>query len=160
MRRLNIGSGHVRLPGYERLDVDQEARPDHYCRAEDVGDYFDEESFDEIRAAHVLEHIRPSDLFGTLRGIWKALKPNGILEVVVPDVGAATHDWCAGMIDDDKLVKTILGGDPDATEWMVHRNIFWTDRLGRWLTITGFVRLEVEDASTYELKMTCRRPGE
>lgn len=160
MRKLNIGSGHVRLPGYERLDVDKEAEPDHLCAAENVDTLFNEPTFDEVRAAHILEHVRPSDLFATLRGIWKALKPGGIFEVVVPDVGAAAHDWCAGTIDDDKFIKTMLGSDPDATPWMVHRNMFWAGRLMRWLMITGFVEIKTEDGKPYELRMTARRPGE
>ena len=135
---LDIGSGHVRMQGYKRVDVDAEAQPDYLIRAEDLADHFEHGTVDKIHAAHVLEHISPSDCFSTLHGWWKVLRPGGELHLVVPDVKTAARHWLDGDADDCCFVNAVLGSDPDATPYMVHRNVFWRGKLHRFLNITGY----------------------
>ena len=150
--RLNIGAGYAPQEEYKSVDIDPDTNPDYLIRAEDIGDHFEKDSIEEIRAFHVLEHIPPRELFHTLRGWWKVLKPGGLIHVEVPDCKHAIELWVQEEINDCCLLKTILGSDPDATPYMVHRNMFWFERLDRYLTITGYVHIAI---CIFDLNLNC-----
>ena len=78
--RLNLGAGDVAIPGY--TPVDRKTGGEAYPLA------FDDNSVDEIRASHVLEHF-PHTMTGAVLADWvRALKPGGKLSIAVPD-----FDW-------------------------------------------------------------------
>ena len=138
VKRLNIGCGHIYLKGYTRVDIDPGTDPDVCCDTMCLNEHFKDNTVLEIRASHLLEHISPgTDCFNVLRVWWNALQPGGFIEIIVPDVGFAKEhgNW-------DVFEKTVLGGDPTATEFMLHRNVFSDKKLMRFLTITGFIDIE------------------
>ena len=45
------------------------------------------EAFDEIRAHHILEHIKPENKVNVMATLYKWLKPEGILDIEVPLAG-------------------------------------------------------------------------
>lgn len=153
--RINVGAGRVHLPGYIRADIDESTEPDVYCDAEVLDLSFDLDSADVIRASHLLEHIPPGEFcFNALVSWWKVLKPGGVLYVIVPDAGAAKlhAEW-------DVFEKVILGGDPGATEFMIHKNIFDHKKLKRYLEITGYINIEVFTiVGNYEIVMRAEKP--
>ena len=76
--RLHLGGGAWKLPGY--VNIDRKLNKEGYPL-----DYPDE-SVDEIRASHILEHF-PHGLTVTVLRDWaRALRPGGVLRISVPDV--------------------------------------------------------------------------
>jgi hypothetical protein len=118
--RLNLGSGGCNLDGYVNLDI----ADGHDCR--DLSAYADE-SVDEVRASHVLEHISFRETGEVLDEWVRVLKPGGVLRVAVPDAMlcmraiVGTIDGDAGA-DVDYLSMALIGGN--ANENDVHRALF------------------------------------
>ncbi len=83
-RRLEIGPGMARIPGYETLNIIPTPTTDY------VGDAtrrlpFPDETFDAIYASHILEHV-PWYLVDQILKEWvRVLKPKGVMEIWVPD---------------------------------------------------------------------------
>lgn len=85
-RKLEIGAGDSRLgPEWETSDI----RPgvaDFCLAAWELEFEFDLDAFDALYASMVLEHIPRNMQAGTLRSWYQVLKPNGVLEIIVPDM--------------------------------------------------------------------------
>lgn len=83
MRRLEIGPGRERLPGFETLNIAPGPFTDH------VGDArrppFKPGTFDEVYSSHCIEHVDWYDVEGTIAEWARILKPGGLLEVHTVD---------------------------------------------------------------------------
>jgi SAM-dependent methyltransferase len=79
MRRLEIGPGRERLPGYETLNVIKTPQTDHVGRAQSPP--FRPGSFDEVYSSHCIEHVEWFEVEATITAWAGLLKPGGILEV-------------------------------------------------------------------------------
>lgn len=81
MTKLNLGCGKDLKEGYINLDiVDYGGNMIH-----DINKFpypFDDNTFDEIFASHVLEHL--GSFHNTITELYRILKPNGLLIVYVP----------------------------------------------------------------------------
>ena len=77
VRKLNLGCGGNRIPGWENHDVEVDiSKPLP----------FGESSFDFILAEHVLEHIHVQEGYRFLEEAYRTLKPGGVLRLCVPGV--------------------------------------------------------------------------
>lgn len=108
--KLNLGSGvhpegKPTIPGF--IDVDRKLGSEVYPL-----DYADE-SVDEIRASHVLEHFAQSDVKDVLDHWVKKLKPGGLLRIAVPNFKAIAEGYLKGV--DAPIMGYVMGGqiDPD-----------------------------------------------
>lgn len=83
MRRLEIGPGKERLPGFETLNRVKTPVTDH------VGDArrppFPDNTFDIVYSSHCIEHIEWYDVEQTIREWARIVKPGGHLEVFTVD---------------------------------------------------------------------------
>lgn len=157
--KLDLGSGHVRMDGWTRVDLDPEANADYQVPIQELEKHFKPNTVDEIRAYHVLEHISPKEVFPTLRGWWKILKPGGKVTVEVPDCEEIMFAYARGQTSWAEVKRVILGADQDATEWMVHRNLFNKGSLRRFFMITGFVDIKRDESRPFEVvNMTAYKP--
>jgi predicted SAM-dependent methyltransferase len=121
-RKLHIG-GHVRSPGWEVLNVNPAPYVDHVCNATDLS-IFQDATFDEIYASHVVEHLDyVKELAATLKEWRRVLKPGGLIYISVPDL-----DILAGLLlSKDKLslkqrwsvMNIIFGGHRDKHDYHV-----------------------------------------
>ena len=84
LRRLEIGSGTNRLPGFETLDIMPGRNVDYVLDCTKKLPFKDD-TFDQIYASHVLEHVPWYTLEGTLHEWVRILKSGGDLEIWVPD---------------------------------------------------------------------------
>jgi hypothetical protein len=100
INKLDIGSGRPKMNGYVTLDRDPIVGAD--ITADFVIDNVDGQ-YGEIRAHHVLEHIKPEDKVLAMRRLYDLLAPGGLLDIEVPLAGTVqshmdpTHlsFWCA-----------------------------------------------------------------
>jgi SAM-dependent methyltransferase len=83
VKRLDVGSGGVRLLGYLTLDREPKTRPDFVHDIETPWPFADN-ALDEVRAHHVLEHIHTEKKTFVMYEAWRVLKPGGVLDIEVP----------------------------------------------------------------------------
>ena len=55
--KINLGSGYKRIDGFLNIDDDPLVEPDFLCNIENDRLPLEDNSVDEIRAHHILEHI-------------------------------------------------------------------------------------------------------
>jgi len=81
--KLDLGSGGRRFPGYLTLDKDPKTKPDIIHDIENRFP-FPDNHFDEIRAFHILEHIRTEKKTFVMYEVWRILRPGGMVEIEMP----------------------------------------------------------------------------
>ena len=79
--KVNLGSGPIRHEGFVNIDASPHVNPDIVCNIE-KGISLEDDSVDEIKAHMILEHV--SDIIHVMNEIWRVLKPDGKIEIIVP----------------------------------------------------------------------------
>ena len=117
-RRLEIGPGNKRIPGFETLNIVPGFAVDYIADAARKLP-FPDQTFDLIYASHILEHIPWFQTLHTLKEWVRALKPGGALEIWVPD----------GL----KICETLVRFDPEHEPcvWAAGRLYTYGDGSGR-----------------------------
>jgi predicted SAM-dependent methyltransferase len=159
-RKLHIG-GQVRTPGWEVLDANPGPCVDHVANASDLR-AFEDNSFEQIYASHVVEHFDYRDqLIETLKEWCRVLKPAGTLCVSVPDLDTLARmfvDRSLLSVQDRFLVmRMIFGGHIDKHDYhLVGLN---EEFLTSYLEAGGFTGMRrvpgfglFQDTSCLELK--------
>jgi predicted SAM-dependent methyltransferase len=84
--KLNLGCGFLHLPGYINIDADPTCRPDVLHDLEVTPWPFEDNSFDELIATHVLEHLGATskDWLAIWKEIWRVTQPDGTIDITVP----------------------------------------------------------------------------
>lgn len=141
-RKLHIG-GKIKAEGWEILNAVPAPEVDHICNANDLS-LFENNTFDEIYASHVLEHFDYNgELQRTLKEWYRVLKPKGKLYVSVPDL-----DILAQLILEKKqlsiterfhIMRIIFGGHVDQYDY--HYVGLNQEFLADILYSTGFIQL-------------------
>lgn len=89
--KLNVGCGRENLgPEWEHIDLVDFG----HNVAHDLNSLpwpFADDSFDEVRAVDILEHLR--DAVGTINEIIRVLRPGGVAMIQVPDARHPEHTW-------------------------------------------------------------------
>lgn len=97
MKILDVGCGLKKHPGAIGIDRNSRSNADVLCDLDRAPYPFASESFDEIRAVHVIEHV--SDVIRTMEEFHRLLKPGGRLYLATPhytDFSSycdPTHRW-------------------------------------------------------------------
>jgi len=89
-RKINIGAGQEKLLGFMSIDIDPFVKPD-IVRDIEKGLPLDDNSVDEVKCSHVLEHIR--DLLFVLREFYRVCRNGAKITITVPlmDASDMTH---------------------------------------------------------------------
>lgn len=84
--KLNIGCGRKKFDGFINIDDDPLVEPDHLINLDDVNIKlpFDDDTVDEIKAIHVLEHIGPGFL-PLLKELYRVSQHGCIIDIVAPN---------------------------------------------------------------------------
>lgn len=126
--KLNLGGGYQKIPGYLNIDriTGQEAYP--------LPDYADN-SADEIRASHLLEHFGHRETLTVLREWVRVLKPGGVLKIAVPD-----FDYIVQHRETEIPIEGyLMGGQCDNEDY--HRSLWTFGKLKAQLTAAGLVEI-------------------
>jgi predicted SAM-dependent methyltransferase len=159
-RKLHIG-GHVKTPGWEVLDANPGPCVDHVANASDLSG-FDDGSFEQIYASHVVEHFDyQGQLVGALKEWCRVLMPAGTLCVSVPDLDTLARLFVDRSLlsaqDRFLVMRMIFGGHIDKYDYhLVGLN---EEFLTSYLQVGGFTKIRrvasfglFQDTSCLELK--------
>jgi len=125
--RLNLGAGKTVIPGYLPVDI-------HDGAAAMPLDYPDN-SVDEVRASHLLEHFSYCRTLEVLAEWFRVLKPGGVMKIAVPDFDRIITAYQAGSTE--PIEGYLMGGHADRHD--VHLAIFSTDKLRECMQHVGLV---------------------
>jgi len=146
-RKLNLGAGGQPLPGYENLDrkTGQEVFP-----LPQLAD----NSVDEVRASHVLEHFSHREIPAVLAEWLRVLKPGGLLKIAVPDFEWIARNYLAG--EPIEVQGYTMGGHIDADDR--HGAIFDREELQTALRNAGLYDIrpwksEVQDCASLPVSL-------
>lgn len=129
--RLNLGAGRAPIEGYINLDrkMGQEAYPLDYP----------DNSVDEIRASHLLEHFGHQQTVHVVTDWARALKPGGLMKLAVPDFDYIATQYIGGTTG-EPLESFVMGGQEDNAD--IHLAIFNRDKLHAVMQTAGLVDIQ------------------
>jgi predicted SAM-dependent methyltransferase len=84
--KLNMGCGFKKLEGYLNVDREELVQPDLVADLEKTPWRWPDNTFSEVLAVHVLEHMGATTeaWLSIIREIWRVCAPDAVLRVVVP----------------------------------------------------------------------------
>jgi predicted SAM-dependent methyltransferase len=142
--KLNLGSGTKLIDGYTNVDISN-------------GDLvyplsYEDNSIDEIRASHILEHFSHRETLKVLIEWNRVLKLNGVIKIAVPD-----FDYIINNLKDHPMFEGyIFGGHVDAYDF--HYALFTQQKLTDLLWKAGFRNFtywksEIDDCASFDLSL-------
>ncbi len=106
--RVNLGAGHIALPGYLNLDGRELPDIDVVASVDDLP--FEAGTLTEIFSAHLLEHFPVEELRKVLLPHWVSmLVPGGKFVAVVPDMESMIAACAAGEMSFDAFREVTYG---------------------------------------------------
>jgi len=134
--RLNLGAGDTSIDGFVNIDrkTGDEVYPLNYS----------DDSVDEIRASHILEHFDYADGENliVLKHWFDKLKPGGVMKIAVPD-----FDFVCRSYTEKTPINTvgyIMGGHTDINDY--HRSIYDKAVLTEMMTKVGLTEIQSWDS--------------
>ena len=82
LKRLDIGCGASKLPGYIGMDIYPAPGVEIIHSFDSIPYPFENDSFDEVKMYNALEHVQ--NFFGTVLEVHRLLKPGGMFRVLCP----------------------------------------------------------------------------
>lgn len=132
--KLHLGCGDDYIPGYINSDL----------YAEKVDERFDarkipypDNTFDEVKAFHIIEHFNWMEGNEVLKEWCRVLKPNGRLHIETPDF----LESCRMFVNSDDSVRVQMYGHFFSTAWIPgqqHLFLFTENQLRVQLGWAGF----------------------
>ena len=127
--KLNIGSGMTKLDGFTPIDrqFGAEAFPLDYA----------DDSAEEIRASHILEHFGSREIIPVLTEWVRVLQPGGRIRIAVPDIDRVMQLRTDG---DPMWSGYLMGGQTDENDF--HRSVFNGERLRSAMEAVGIRNIQ------------------
>ena len=145
VRKLHIG-GKEKKEGWEILDALEGSHVDHVCNAMDLSRFADE-TFAELYASHVVEHLDYKDLLeSTLKEWFRVLKKGGKIYISVPDLDVLAKLFVSQELNGEEryhVMRMIFGGHIDAYDY--HQVGLNLEFLSFFLQRAGFVQMRKQD---------------
>lgn len=138
--KLNIGSGAEIIEGYQSVDLFVPADiKDDITKLEN----FKDNSVDEVRTFHLLEHLREQDVILAMKQVYRVLKVGGKWTIEVPDLIAVLEQFLKTPEKErwGYRLNTIFGLQSSDGEY--HKTGFSGGRLGELLSNAGFNKINI-----------------
>ena len=129
--KLNLGAGVTNFPGY--LNVDDKLGTKVFPLA-----HIDDESVEEIRASHILEHFGHQQVQQVLSHWVSKLKPGGRIRIAVPDFEKIARLYLDGQPINPQ--GYVMGGQID--QYDVHGTLFDRELLSEVMVVAGLERIQ------------------
>jgi len=144
--KLNLGSGDKPIDGWSNIDIKTGGVIFPLPNADN--------SVDEIRASHVLEHFPHGKVFSVLKDWVRALKPNGKLRIAVPNLQIIAEAYLSGK--PWPIQGFLMGGQTDAHDF--HYSVFDPEMLEEALRAAGLGAIhpwtsEIEDCASLPVSL-------
>jgi predicted SAM-dependent methyltransferase len=146
--RLNLGSGSQPLPGYLNLDISDNnpVYPLPYA----------DNSIDEIRASHILEHFGKVESAAVLNEWHRVLKVGGILKIAVPDFAVIAEAYTNGQNPEFPFESVVMGGQSDQYDF--HKSMWDLRKLFNVFTCLGYTNIvrwvsEIQDCASLNISL-------
>ena len=123
--KLNIGSGGVHIDGFE--SVDRRNGLEAYPLA------YEDNSIDEIRASHILEHFPEALAQSLLRDWVRVLQPGCRIRIAVPDLDRIAGD----LQGDPQRFSYLMGGQIDENDF--HKSAWTEEKLRTHMMHAGLI---------------------
>ena len=144
--KLNLGSGSLTLEDYENIDI----KDGRVAYPLDVAD----ESCDEIRASHILEHFDNRHVFEVVKNWAAKLKVGGVMKIAVPDLRKITTDYV-----NHKPINIsgyLMGGQSDENDY--HKSLYDKELLTSLLQSAGMTDIkewtsEIQDCAALPISL-------
>lgn len=145
MIKLNLGSGGDYIQGLVNIDLYAEKADERY----DIAKLrYEDNSVDEIRAYHVIEHFDYMQAHDVLKEWYRVLKPNGVIRIETPDF----LESCKEFIKADQDGRWNLYGHFFSTAWinpgLVHKFLYTEFELKKSMTWAGFKNITRKDPNS------------
>jgi predicted SAM-dependent methyltransferase len=157
--RLNLGCGHIALPGYVNIDMRDLPGVDVVAEVENLP--FEQGTVDEIFSAHLVEHFPQEFMRRRLLPYWRAmLRSGGIFRAITPDAEAMLAGASAGTYAFEDFREVVFGSQDYVGDY--HYNLFTPNSLRRLLNEAGFSDVEVpvagrRNGKCFEFEIIARR---
>ena len=145
--KLHLGCGDEILDGYINCDVEN-IKADMLFNAAKIP--FPDNSIDEIKAYHLIEHFKYREAFTVLKEWYRVLKPNGVLIMETPDL----LNSCQKFVDSNHLDRLEMYAHffstPDLSPAMTHYFLYTEKQMEWTLNMVGFRNVQrVEPDSSH-----------
>lgn len=153
--KLHLGCGMNYLGGYVNVDLPPSEQTVIHAKADVYKDIreleYAENSVDEIRSHHLLEHFSRPESIKLLLQWRKWLKPGGLLFVETPDFESAVKTFgLASLREKFKIARHLFGSQESG--WALHKD-FWGEEKFRFvLGKLGFENIVCENQTLYTSK--------
>jgi len=133
--KLNIGSNSERIEGYKSVDLFAEADYKDDVRTMST---FSDNSIEEVRAFHLLEHLADKEVMPAMKAVWRILSPGGRFIIEVPSLPGVLKQFLETPEEDrwGYRLWTIFGLQSD--EGQFHKTGFSDRRIHAMLKEAGF----------------------
>lgn len=84
MVKLDIGCGRAAVEGFQSVDIRKEANPDYCFDVRHVPWPFDDESVDEVRCSHLLEHLTGEERIDFFNELYRIMKLGSVAQIITP----------------------------------------------------------------------------
>jgi predicted SAM-dependent methyltransferase len=100
--KINLGSGHWKLPGWINVDLDGAALPD-VCANLAAGLPFGTGTADLMHSEDFIDQLRLEDAMMFLRECHRILRPGGVVRILTPDLERLARLY----LDDQEQLKSL-----------------------------------------------------
>ncbi|MDE1970820.1 MAG: methyltransferase domain-containing protein [Patescibacteria group bacterium] len=153
--RLHLGCGMHYLEGYTNVDLPSAEQTVMHSRADIYKDIrelaYADNSVDEIRNHHLLEHFSRQEALKLLFQWRRWLRPGGLLFVETPDFERGVQDFVQANLLEKFVIARHLFGSQES-HWAFHKD-FWGEEKFRFvLGQLGFENIVCEPKTLYTSK--------
>lgn len=151
--KLNLGCGSKLIDGFENIDHTQ-LHPDvTVADIRDIGSLYEQNSIEEIRMIHVIEHFFKDEARDLLTQCFDILQFGGKIVIETPNLRKICEGYITKELDPKLVNELLLGfyistGVRDRTIDMLHK--YWYDErtIMHMMGFVGFKHITIEEAKS------------